>query len=193
MQEDLAELAALFQQEGIERVKREMTLNTQGKEAEQVFFRLWGSDGEQLATTESSNWSGLARVPEKILRDLGDGDRPVFNTLKLPSREDRVRTIIGNVGPGTVLELGQSLEKDEEFVAEILRGFLLTLAAVLLFGGPIGWFMARRALRGVKEVTRTANEITGGALDRRVPVDPKATSSTTWHGRSTRCSIASRR
>lgn len=168
MQQDLDEFAALFQQEGIERVRREMAVDTQGEEAEKVFFRLWTSDGRQLAATELSFWPGLVRVPEKALRD--SEDRPVFDTLELPSREDRVRTIIGTVAPGVALEMGQSLEDDEEFVAEILRGFLLTLAVVLLFGGPIGWFMARWALRGVKEVTRTANEIAGGALDRRVPV-----------------------
>ena len=52
----------------------------------------------------------------------------------------------------------------------MLRGFLLALAGVLIFGGPVGWFMARRALRGVEAVTRAAGEIADGALDRRVPV-----------------------
>jgi len=170
MQEDIGEFATMFRQEGMGRVRKEIALDTQGKEAEKVFFRLWSSDGRQLAASELSAWPDLASVPEKALRNIDDGGAAASNTLKLPSREDRVRTVIGSLGPGITLEIGQSLEDDEEFLAEILRGFLLTLSVVLVFGGPIGWFMARRALRGVKEVTRTANEIAEGALDRRVPV-----------------------
>jgi heavy metal sensor kinase len=43
---------------------------------------------------------------------------------------------------------------------------------VLLVGlaAGAGWFMARRAVSGVEAVTRTAREITGGTLDKRVPV-----------------------
>jgi signal transduction histidine kinase len=42
--------------------------------------------------------------------------------------------------------------------------------AVTLLGVPIGWFMAKRALRGVQEITRTAAEIAYGNLDKRVAV-----------------------
>lgn len=45
--------------------------------------------------------------------------------------------------------------------------FLVVLAAL------IGWFMARQALSGVGEVTRTARHISsGGTLEERVPVNP---------------------
>jgi heavy metal sensor kinase len=170
MQQDIDEYAALFEEGGIDRVRREMALDTLGEEAEKVFFRVWTRDARQLAATDLSSWPGLMRAPEKTLREAGAGDEPVLDTLKLAAREDRVRRVIGKLGPGVALELGQSLEDDAAFLAQILRGFLLTLAIVLLCGGPIGWFMARRALRGVKAVTRTADEITHGAFERRVPV-----------------------
>lgn len=44
------------------------------------------------------------------------------------------------------------------------------LAAVIALSAVAGWFMAKRALSGVGEVTRTAMDISKGALDRRVPV-----------------------
>ncbi|MCK7515803.1 MAG: HAMP domain-containing protein [Desulfobacterales bacterium] len=34
----------------------------------------------------------------------------------------------------------------------------------------IGWFMARRAVSGVEAITRTAQGISGGTLETRVPV-----------------------
>ena len=170
LREDIADFAVLFQQEGLARIKREMAQDTRGEDAEKVFFRLWGDDHRLLAASRLSSWPGLVRVPQKALRDITAGAPPVMDTLQLPTREQGARWIIGRIGPGVTLEIGQSLEDDEAFVAEMLRGFVLALAAVLLCGGPIGWFMARRALHGVKEITRTAKEIAEGALDRRVPV-----------------------
>jgi len=50
------------------------------------------------------------------------------------------------------------------------RYFGLPLGLIIIFSAAGGWLMARRALSGVEEVTRAAVDITGGALDRRVPV-----------------------
>jgi signal transduction histidine kinase len=48
--------------------------------------------------------------------------------------------------------------------------FGIPLGIVIVASTGVGWFMARRALAGIDEVTRTAVEIARGALDRRVPV-----------------------
>ena len=168
LRQDLDEYAIHWRQEGIERVTKEMRFDTQGKDARKSYFRLWSSDGRELAATDLTPWPELARVSQQQLLDTGRG--PQFDTHAIASRKAPVRTLVGNIGPGVSLEIGLSLEDNEEFQREILRGFLLSLAIVLLLGGPIGWFMARRALHGVKEVTRTANEIADGALDRRVPI-----------------------
>ncbi len=56
----------------------------------------------------------------------------------------------------------------------LLAGFAITLVMVVLLGGPIGCFMARRALGGVQAITRTAAEIAGGALERRVALSGRS-------------------
>jgi len=48
--------------------------------------------------------------------------------------------------------------------------FSVPIAIGIALSGAIGWFMAKRALSGVEEVTRAAVDISNGALDRRVPV-----------------------
>jgi heavy metal sensor kinase len=168
LRQDLDEYAIHWRQEGIERVTQEMKFDTQGQDARTSYFRLWGSDGREFAASDLAAWPELARASQRVMPDAGD--EPHFDTREFALHEAPVRTLVGHIGPGVWLEIGQSLERDEEFQREILRGFLLSLVVVLLLGGPIGWFMARRALRGVSEVTRTANEIAGGALDRRVPL-----------------------
>ena len=170
LQEDIAEFSTFFQTQGIEHVKTQMALDTKGREAEKVFLRLWTGDGRLLAGSDLSSWPGLQAVPTEVLREVDAGKGPVVEAVRLPAREHATRRILGSIGPGLVLEIGQSLEDDEELIATILQGFLSTLAAVFLLGGPIGWFMARRALGAIGKLTRTANEIARGALDRRVPV-----------------------
>ena len=166
--QDFEEYALHWRQEGIDRVTKEMRFDTQGSDARKSYFRLWASDGGELAATDLAAWPELARLARPVVP--GEGEGPRFDTRELASQRAPMRALVGRIAPGVALELGRSLEGDQEFQRQILRAFLLSLAVVLLLGGPIGWFMARRALHGVKEVTRTANEIAGGALERRVPL-----------------------
>ena len=162
---DTEEFVSFMQSGGLDRVKTEMAKETQGEEASHDFIRLWAPDGRQILATDLSSWPGLGN-PLDVLARVDSTDEPILATLALPGRADKVRIIYGTIAPGLVLEFGESLEEDEELIAALLRGFLIAT----LLGGPIGWFMARRALRGVQEVTRTATEIADGALHRRVEV-----------------------
>ncbi len=168
LEEDIDEFAVLMQSGGLERVKAEMLLEAQGEEVSDVFLRLWTPNGDQIATTDLSSWPELG-TPDGRLLQLDRTDEPILETLALPDREHKVRSVYGSIGPGLVLQIGESLEEDEALIRALLTGFLITIMAIIALGGPIGWFMARRALRGVEEVTRTAAEIADGALDRRVP------------------------
>lgn len=169
LQEDIAEYAGFMRLGGFDKVKAETVFETQGEEANTVFFRLWTREGRLMAATDLAPWPGLDTLTME-LPQLDEGDEPILKTLELPEREYAVRSIYGAIGPDIVLEIGESLENDQEFLAALLNGFFVALLAVIALGGPIGWFMARRALRGVEEVTRTAMEIADGALNQRVTV-----------------------
>jgi signal transduction histidine kinase len=56
-------------------------------------------------------------------------------------------------------------------IREDFREYLAWPGLVVIFLSTIvGWFMARRALSGVVQLTRTANAVADGALNERVPV-----------------------
>ena len=173
LEDDLAEFTAFVQIGGLERLEAEIMLETQGDEADQTFFRLWALDGRQLMASDLTSWSGLS-TPHEVLAQIQTADEPLFETLTLPQREHRTRSIYALIAPDLVLQIGESLENDEEFMEALLEGFLITLAVVIMLGGSIGWFMARRALRGVQEITQAATEISEGTLDRRVTVRSKS-------------------
>ncbi len=60
-----------------------------------------------------------------------------------------------------------------ELREDFRRYFGTTMAVVAAFAGLVGWFMAKRALSGVGDVTRAATLIAKGALDSRVPLKGK--------------------
>lgn len=167
--EDLEEFAYLVDSSGIDRVASEIEREVQGNSPSDIFFRLWRIDGSELLVTDLSSWSGLPDGLE-VLGSVGDSDEPVLETLSLPGRAYHARTIAGRISPELVIQIGESLEDAEEFLEVLLLGFVVVLGAVFVLGGPVGLFMAKRALRGLNEVTRTASEIADGALHRRVAV-----------------------
>lgn len=57
-----------------------------------------------------------------------------------------------------------------ELLEAYLSFFGYSLACVALGSLVVGWFMARRALSGVMQLTKTANAVAAGALNERVPV-----------------------
>lgn len=169
LREDIEEFAMLLVAGGLERLEAEIEMETTAEGSDNVFFRVWNADDREVMASDLSSWSRLER-PQRVTDTLDNRPEPTLETLALPGREHHVRSILGYVGPGVVLQIGQSLEEDNELVEDVLHGFLIALATVISLGGPIGWFLARHALRGVEEVTRTANQIAAGALDQRVTV-----------------------
>jgi signal transduction histidine kinase len=57
----------------------------------------------------------------------------------------------------------------EELREEFREYFGAPVVILIILSAGVGWFMAKRALSGVEEVTQAAVDITHGALDRRVP------------------------
>lgn len=104
LREDLDEYAHHWRQEGIERVTKEMRVDTQGDEALKAYFRLWGSDGRELATTDLEAWPDLGPVSRQRLADTGNEVQ--LETRQIGSRNAPVRTLVGTIGPGVWLEIG---------------------------------------------------------------------------------------
>src|SRR4029077_20235916 len=69
--------------------------------------------------------------------------------------------------------IGQALESQSRFVEAFKKIFIITMSVLIFLAAGVGWFMARRAVSGVEAVTRTAQMISGGSLQERVPVKPR--------------------
>jgi HAMP domain-containing protein len=167
--EDVEEFSTMLATQGLDKVKAEMAWEVSSDGAENIFLRLLSNDGRELESTDMSSWRSIGPSTH-ALEKLKNGANHVLETLTLPEHEHQVRMIYGMIGPDTILQIAESLEEDEEFLAIFREVFLPIMAVMTIAAALMGWFMARRAMTGVEEVTQTAIEISKGAFDRRVPL-----------------------
>ena len=167
--EDIEEFSDLLTAKGIDEVKATMLLEAKTDGEKEVFYRLLGPDGAEIATSELFFWGPLT-VNRTALARLAQDEKPVLETLEIAGRRHKARTVYARIGPGTILQIGQSLEENDEFLAEFRQIFVFTIVLLMFSAGVLGWFMARRAMTNVEEVTRTARAISASDLAQRVPV-----------------------
>lgn len=165
---DVGEYSTILAREGIDEVRTEMAWDALSDGQEHTFLRLLSMDGKELAATDMSAWRSVG-TGSRALEKLKRGADYVLETLDLPEQEFKVRTVYGSIGPNLVLQIGESLEEDAQFLELHRIVFIPLMAAMVIIATIVGWLMARRALSGVEEVTQTAIEISKGALDKRVP------------------------
>jgi heavy metal sensor kinase len=155
--------------QGVEAVKRQALLESHAAGEKKIFFQLLYPDGRLFSSSNMSYFSNIPVSREAITRLL-EQQEPVFATVSSPDHRHEIRVVYALLGPGLIIHLGQAMEGLTGFIEAFQRIFILTMAALFLLAVAVGWFMARRAMSGVADVTRTARRISEGRLDERVPV-----------------------
>jgi heavy metal sensor kinase len=173
LSDDIEEFSALLAEKGIEEVKRTMILEAKNDGEKDIFYRLLTPDAKELASSELFFWGQLS-VNRPALQRITKDAKPVFETLAIEGRRHKARTVYAPIGPGVILQIGLSLEDNDKFLAKFRQIFGATTAVVMALAALIGWFMAKRALTQVEEVTRTAQAISASDLEQRVPVKGQA-------------------
>lgn len=166
---DLSEFSSIMSVRGYDSFESEMKIEAESDGVDKVFFRLLSPKGETLASSNMSSWRNVG-ISRLALERLRNGADHAFETLAIPEHPDRARVLYGIIGHGKILQIGKSLKDDRQFL-EIFREVFSTIMVVLmLFSALIGWVMARQAMSGVEEVTRTAMDISKGAFEQRVSI-----------------------
>jgi heavy metal sensor kinase len=168
----VGQFSTILNLQGIDAVKRVAILEAQAAGVKKIFFRLLYPSGDVFSSSNMSYWQNIG-VHRSAIRSLLTGQRHVFETIVIPDRKHKVRILYGIIGPGILLQLGQSMENYTRFIEAFQKIFTATMALLIVLAAAVGWFMARRALSGVEAISRTARNISGGALENRVPVKSK--------------------
>ena len=88
-----------------------------------------------------------------------------FSTVKLGKRELRLGVFVD--GEFTLL-LAADLHPVKDMVEDLMRDYLLALPFVLMVGAAGSWWLSRRALQPITNITRAAEAITAARLDARL-------------------------
>jgi len=167
--EDAEHHSALLADRGLAGIKYRMAEEAEFENPNDEFFRLLDFNGTVLFSTEMRSWGPVAKDEVIAKFKAGEAD-PVFQTIIHPQSEYKARMVSAVIGPGTIMQLGETLEEADEYL-EIFRHLFTILTITLIFVSVfIGWYLARRALVDMEAVTLTAEEISNGSYDRRVNV-----------------------
>jgi signal transduction histidine kinase len=165
---DTEEFSSLMALKGLEELKITMQLEAKSEGQEKMFIRVLSVDGQELAATDMSSW-GNVDIEKSIFRQLRSGKSSYVFTTTLPLKhQHKTRILYKMIEKDKILQMGLSLEDDELFFEVLREKFILVMAIIMIFAIISGWFMAKRALRGVEEITHTAEEIAKGEIQRRV-------------------------
>lgn len=164
---EVREFEALYEEFGLEALADEFRREGESDGIEDVVMLFRSPHLTLLASSDLGAWKGI-EVGVAGLADLGSGEAR-FRTLRSPDQTWAVRLIEACTEDGNILQLGRSLDADEDLFAAYRRVFLGVAGAMLLFGFASVWLLASRAMSGVEEVTLTAVRIGETDLMSRVP------------------------
>ena len=161
--------STLLSAEGVEAVENGAVIEAQAAGVKKVFFRLLSLNGQAFSSSNMSYWKDI-NVNGTAIRELLRGSNPVYETINIPDRKEEVRILYALLSPSIILQVGQAMESYSRFLDAFKGIFIITMAFLIFVAAGVGWFMARRAVSGVEAVTWTAQKISGGTLEERVPV-----------------------
>jgi len=161
--------STLLAAEGTKSVQNAAVIEAQAAGVKKVFFRLLSQDGQAFSSSTMAYWEDIT-IRETAIQALLHGSDHVFETITIAGRKDEVRILYAMLSPSIILQVGQTMETYSRFFDAFKGIFIATMTFLILLAAGVGWFMARRAVSGVEAVTRTAQKITGGSLEERVPV-----------------------
>jgi heavy metal sensor kinase len=155
--------------QGTDSVLDNAIIESEAAGVKKVFFCFLSFNGQVFSSSNMSYWKDI-EIDESAIRDLFRGGSPVFKTISIAGHREQVRVLYAQVSPGIILQVGQALESYSRFLDAFKKIFIATMIPLIALAACVGWFMARRAVSGIEAVTRTAQNISGGALNERVPV-----------------------
>ena len=177
----------------LEKIQSSIHYNESVEGTENVFYMLCDPDGNILARSQAEYWSEMTIGEEKIkellnyfaaiqkgkkiplgnmkikfIRDDWEENVILFQSGELPGFPVRFGYI--RLQNGKLLICAQNMLTNQLFLQRMRQTFMILFAVAVVIGGIIGYFLAFKAMSGVKRVTRTAASISEGDLNHRVKV-----------------------
>ena len=169
---EISEYSSFLSLKGLETLTTALTLEAESEGVGKCFFRIISLQGEVVFSSNMSAWDNMG-ISDNALEKLQNGADYLFETKFNAASGHKVRVLYGIIGPDKILQIGESLEDSELFAALFRNVFSVSMPIMIILAALTGWFMAKRAMHGVLEVTETAAKISRGAFEQRVHAKTK--------------------
>ena len=167
LENEIEYYSAYLTRSGLEGLKKRLIEDAEPEDPEEEFYRIIDFNGNVLAVSDMSAWGPVDKTDVVLELKRSEIDH-IFQTITLANDDDQARMITAVIGSDIILQIGETLEEADEYL-EIFRNLFATLTGILIIASTfIGWYLAKRALRDMADVTQTAEEISRGSYDRRV-------------------------
>lgn len=150
----LSEFTLQYRQGGLEAVKA--LANARRKRAERAFFvRLATADNKTLFLRDPEEW---LEFNASLLRNVAPPKDALVHWLDVVSTDDATLYLaMQRLPDGNVLYVGQTREDTGRVLGNFQKRTLLLVAVLLPLGLAAGYFLAARALRPVRSLSRTVS------------------------------------
>jgi heavy metal sensor kinase len=146
----------------------EINRQTRYEGVDRMFVLIMDSKTTPVLNTDMNPWKGVATTLSGKIAGMKNEEG--FITLKVSERRNKVRVIIRRLKDGSFIATGRTIRDNDEVMEDFREIFSLAFSIILLIGALAAWFVAKRAMRGVERVTKTAGIIGTEGLSSRVPV-----------------------
>jgi signal transduction histidine kinase len=151
------EFEIIYQTQGAAALGDEFRREAESEGTKRVFFRLLSPRSAECISSDLSRWTGLDPMPPEWANLRSD--TALFKTISLPGHPHDTRVIYKKAVRGAIIQIGYTRKDDDELIAHYRIIFETSTFAMLLLGGVVGLYMAKKAMRGVERVTRFATHI----------------------------------
>jgi signal transduction histidine kinase len=169
MQEQAYELAAAYEEGGVDGLRRELGTTSPDERREELLVRLADTRGETVLLYNPDNWT-LTEVA--LLEQRPPPDDESLVALGPAEDEDALEAFTVRLGDDRILQVGMDADLRADAMKSMQEAFLAIAFPVLILGLLVGIFMAYRALEPFRRLGETLHEVIDtGDVKTRVPVE----------------------
>lgn len=169
MQEQAYELAAAYDEGGVDGLRRELGTTSPDERREELLVRLADTRGETVLLYNPDNWT-LTEIA--LLEQRTPPDDESLVALGPAEDEDALEAFTVRLEDNRILQVGMDADLRVDAMKSMQETFLAIAFPVLILGLLVGIFMAYRALQPFRRLVETLHEVIDtGDVKTRVPVE----------------------
>lgn len=152
--------------EGVPALDREFQLEADSEGSERIFGALLGPAGEIIVSSDYSQWNIQTLKEQLVLPRKGESR---LQTVELGEQaKKKARVITYRFEDENILLIAQSLSGDEALLHSHRQIFGISIIVMVIGTSFLVWFVMKRVMGGITDITKAAIAIGEGNISKRV-------------------------